>query len=114
MHGCHLGEHRHPLSPSPLPLCNYYLTNCLQRDMRAVDVSFPNQLACFLVRDGAILINLEAFKAIVKHNCVILFTTEAARGTVLQQFCPFLQYRLTYVADTSAASAGRIAYFLLC
>jgi hypothetical protein len=49
------------------------------------------------VRDGAILINLEAFKAIVKHNSLILFTTETARGTVLQQFCPFLQYRLTYV-----------------
>jgi len=66
-----------------------------KRDLRAVDVSFPNQLACFLVRDGAILINLEAFKAIVKHNSLILFTTETARGTVLQQFCPFLQYRLT-------------------
>jgi magnesium transporter len=66
-----------------------------KRDLRAVDVSFPNQLACFLVRDGVILINLEAFKAIVKHNSLILFTTETARGTVLQQFCPFLQYRLT-------------------
>ena len=59
------------------------------------------------MRDGAILINLEAFKAIVKHNSLILFTTETARGTVLQQFCPFLQYRLTYVPRTTTTSRHR-------
>lgn len=73
------------------------MTTSLQRDLRAVDVSFPNQVACFLVREGALLVNLETFKAIVKHNRLILFTTEASRVTFLKQFCPFLQYRLTYV-----------------
>jgi len=67
-----------------------------KRDLRAVDISFPNQLASFLVRDGAILINLEAFKAIIKHDRLMLFATEATRHNVIQQFCPFLQYRLTY------------------
>eukprot|EP00002_Diphylleia_rotans_P037210 TRINITY_DN8292_c0_g1_i2.p1 TRINITY_DN8292_c0_g1~~TRINITY_DN8292_c0_g1_i2.p1 ORF type:complete len:341 (+),score=70.18 TRINITY_DN8292_c0_g1_i2:134-1156(+) len=43
------------------------------RDMRSIDPSFKSQMPTIFVREGAIVVNLEHIKAIIKHDTVLLF-----------------------------------------
>ncbi|KAL6061235.1 magnesium ion transporter, variant 2 [Balamuthia mandrillaris] len=69
------------------------------RDLRNVDNSFQNQMACFLVRDKAIIINLEHIKAIIQHDKVYIFNIKNAS---LDHFFPTFQHRLKPLDGSSS------------
>jgi len=73
--------------------------------LRVIDTSFLQQLPCFLVRDGTILVNIEQFRAIIKHDRVFLFIQQGNEEE-LKEFCRFLQYRITRDSSTPSATTG--------
>lgn len=73
------------------------------RDLRKLDGTLRDQLPLILVRDSAILVNIEHIRAIVKHDGVILFEDLRMEQRLRQhEFLLYLRSRLAHEHKGSA------------
>lgn len=88
----------------------------LPRDMRKLDGTLKDQLPLILVRDSAILVNIEYIRAIVKYDGVILFECfEMGQRMKQHEFLQLLQNRLQTSRDgnTSSTSVNPFEFVVL-
>ena len=79
----------------------------LPRDLRKLDGTLKDQLPLILVRDSAILVNVEHIKAIVKHDGVILFEDLQMENRMKQhEFLVYLKNRLSQEVAVAGMTSG--------
>jgi magnesium transporter len=78
----------------------------LPRDVRRLDGTLKDQLPLILVRESALLVNIENIRAIIKHDGVILFEgMEMIQRMQQHDFLKILQNRLRTARQETVTSA---------